>query len=133
MEIARPIAVIEIDRHRDIRIPTLRGQEEQLPPSGGCLDGVAEVTQEDDVAIAVAKIVVACDSLSPPKDMIEIFHAAFMSFDMRFVPQAKFSAGLGGSLLVAEENDFHIRVQQLPAHERVALDDAYMAAKRFGG
>jgi hypothetical protein len=34
---------------------------------------------------------------------------------MRLVTEAKFGANFGGSYIIAEQNDFHFRVQKSPA------------------
>src|ERR1700737_2060935 len=48
---------------------------------------------------------------------------------MSLMPQPKFRANLSGSLIIPEQYHFHIRVQQLPALQRVPLNDAVMPQK----
>jgi hypothetical protein len=52
-----------------------------------------------------------------------------VTLDLRFVAQIQFRAHFGGASIVAEENDFHVRMKKLPALEGIALDDGGVSVK----
>jgi len=67
------------------------------------------------------------------ENVVEVLGAIFIAADLGFVPNAEILTSLGGAILISKENHLHVWVQQRPTLEGIALDDAAMAMKWFGG
>ena len=85
-------------------------------------DCTAEVRREYDVAIDVAKDVVLGDLLGAVKKAVDPFESAFIALHVWLVPQAELSADFRRAFIIAEENNFCVRMQQCPALQRIPLD-----------
>jgi hypothetical protein len=50
---------------------------------------------------------------------------------MRLVPQAELSADFRRALIIAEENNFHVRMEQSLALQRIPLDHSAVPCERL--
>jgi hypothetical protein len=69
--------------------------------------------------------------LSLTKYVIDAFQPRGAAFNMRFVVQTKIATDIDSSLIVTIKNDFDIGMQQRPALQSVALNNADVPAKRL--
>jgi hypothetical protein len=75
----------------------------------------------------------ARDGLGPGEEIVQALGAPLVAFDVRLVPQSEFLRGFGGAFVPAKENDLDAGMKGLPGLQRVALDDADVAAERLCG
>lgn len=96
-------------------------------------DGGREIGQQDDVAIDVAEDLVAGDGLGAGEKVVQALGAVLVALDVRLVAESKFPGGFGGAIIGAKKDDLDVWVQGFPGLQGVALDDASVADKGFGG
>lgn len=63
------------------------------------------------------------------ENIIKSLGAKLVAFYKRFVTKAKFVGNLRAAGIIAKEDNFDIRMQQLPAFKRVALNNAAVPFK----
>ncbi len=80
---------------------------------------------------AIADQVVPGEILSALEQRIQIRRAVFVPLNPGLVAESQLAAGIGRARFLAEDDHFRIRMQQLPALERVPLRHGQQAAKRF--
>src|SRR5215475_2428854 len=90
-----------------------------------------KIPRKDNVAVRVTDGSVFRDLLRFAKNRIEAFRAKLRALNFRLVPESKFPANLGRSLVVAEENHFNVWMQELPALQRVPLNHIDVTPERF--
>ena len=73
------------------------------------------------------------DLLCSPENRVQIFRAALVARDLRFVPQAHFRADFRSAGLVAEQNYFDAGIKPFPTGKRVPLNNSVMPLKRLCG
>ena len=124
---------VEIDGLRDVHIPATADHEKSVVDGLHALEGAAELRQKDDVAIEVAEEIVARDFLCAGEHEIEALGAEFIALHKRLVAQAELAGNFGGAGIIAEENDFHMGMEELPALERISLEDGALIPERLCG
>ena len=111
------------------RRPTIRNSGR----TADAFEGAPEILHQDDVAIDVAEGVVARDGLGTGKEIVEALGAPLVALGVGLVTESELPSGFGGTFVVTEENDFDLGMKRLPGLQRVALDDAGVAAEGLGG
>jgi hypothetical protein len=126
-----PIRAAKIDWPVYVGVPPLTNQKKAIPPSRGLFNRETKILHEQHVTIRVAEIIVPRYLLRAAKQKIHIGQLASEAFDVRLVADAELLRGLGRALFVAEQNDLDVWMQERPTFQRVALNDAVVARKRF--
>ena len=65
------------------------------------------------------------------KHVIQAIPAGFVLFHMWVVDEAKLGADFRGAFIIPENDDFYLRVQQLPALQRIPLNHPVVPAERL--
>jgi hypothetical protein len=71
--------------------------------------------------------------LGTVKEVVDPFESEFIPLHVRLVPQAELRADFRRALIIAEQNNFHIRMEQRPALQRIPLDYSAVPCERFRG
>jgi len=128
-----PVSIREVNGLRNVGIPALRDHQKAIAPGQGLFESRQEIFEQDDVAVRIADVVVSRNLLSASEHIIDVGQPGFVALDVGFMAETVFGADFSRAVFVAEEDDFHIRVQQRPTLQSVALDDTIVSAKRFAG
>src|SRR5208282_4227085 len=128
-----PAGLGKIERQSDVHIPAPPDHQKGRAAGRKSRDGSQEIAGQNDVAIDVAEDVVARDLLGAAENGAQTLRAILPTLDRGFVAQTQFAADLRGARIVAEENHLHVRMQPLPAFQRIALDHRGVPGERFGG
>jgi len=127
-----PAGSFKIDGLGNVRIPPAPDHQKFRHLPANSFKCVKEIRKQDNVAIQVANIVMPGKPLRFAKKIADIFEPGFVSLYIRLMPQSKLSARFCGSLVVAEQNHFYIRVHERPALERIPLNHPVVSPKRLG-
>jgi hypothetical protein len=97
------------------------------------LDGGAEVRQENNVAIRIANYIVPRQFLRSREHIVDTYRPECVALHHRLVAKPQFLGNFRRPGIIAKQNNFHIAIQQHPAFQRIALNDAVVTFEWLRG
>src|SRR5579864_3199687 len=89
----------------------------------------AELRRQQNIAVDITKHVMARDLLRLAKHIIQPFISLFIAFHVRLVPYSQVVCDLSGAGIISKQNHFRVWMQQRPALQGIALDEAAMVTE----
>ncbi len=117
----------------DAGIPSPANHQKARMPGPDSLKGGEEIGEQENVAVDVAKKIVASERLGPVEQAVQTLGAELVAFDARLMAEAELRANLGRAGIVSEENHLNLWMKGAPARDGVSLDYSAVIAKRLGG
>jgi hypothetical protein len=105
-----PIWCSKLQWLADVRIPAPPHHQESLVPTAHSFQRLAEVWEQNDVAVAVAQQVVPRQFLRLREDVIEPLTPKLVALDVRLVAQPELASCLRRTRIIAKQNHLYIRV-----------------------